>query len=74
MADIPRWEYRVETAGSFWNGPKPEELAEFLSSLGEEGWEVFSILNFPNSEKLRIVAKRPLAGSVPRQRRWSEGF
>lgn len=74
MADIPRWEYRVETAGSFWAGPKPEELAEFLSAMGDEGWEVINIINFPNSEKLRIFAKRPLTSSSQRPRRWPEGF
>jgi hypothetical protein len=74
MAEMPQWEYRVETAGTFWNGPKPEELAEFLDTLGEEGWEVFSILNFPNSEKLRIVARRPLPGGARRRSRWPEGI
>jgi hypothetical protein len=74
MADMPRWEYRVETAGSFWSGPKPEDLAEFLCSLGEEGWELISILNFPNSEKLRIVAKRPILGTYRQAHKWPEGF
>ena len=74
MHDMLRWEYRVETAGTFWNGPKPEELADFLNTLGDEGWEVINIINFPNSEKLRVFAKRPLTGSSPRQRRWPEGF
>ena len=74
MTEVQRWEYRVEMAGSFWSGPKPEALTEFLNALGEEGWEVISVENPPNSEKLRIVAKRPLAGSPRRQRNWPEGF
>lgn len=74
MADIPRWEYLVETAGSFLRGPKPEELTELLNAMGEEGWEVISILNFPNIEKLRIVAKRPVVSSTQRPRRWPDGF
>jgi len=64
------WEYRVESLGTFWSGPKDEQLQALLDELGEEGWEVFSIENPPNSNKLRIVGKRPLALPVRRRRTW----
>ena len=70
MNPTVRWEYRVESLGTFWSGPKDEQLQALLDELGEEGWEVFSIENPPNSNKLRIVGKRPLAQPARRRRTW----
>ncbi|UCH59894.1 MAG: DUF4177 domain-containing protein [Anaerolineales bacterium] len=70
MKPPTQWEYRVETLGTFWTGTKDDVLEIFLDEIGEEGWEVFSIENPPNSNKLRIVAKRPLAQAARRRRSW----
>ena len=72
MAEENRWEYHVETLGSFWSGIKDDELQELINAWGEEGWEILQVLNLPNSEKLRIIAKRPLKGAVRRRRSWPE--
>ncbi len=73
MKPPTQWEYRVETLGTFWNGPKDEALENLLDEIGEEGWEVFSIENPTNSNKVRIVAKRPLDPSTRRRRSWPAG-
>ncbi|HSF80175.1 MAG TPA: hypothetical protein VLA49_03015 [Anaerolineales bacterium] len=70
MKPPAQWEYRVETLGTFWSGVKDELLEALLDEMGEEGWEVFSIENPPNSNKLRIVSKRPLLQTTRRRRTW----
>jgi hypothetical protein len=70
MAEILQWEYRSETIGSFLSEPKNEAVEALLNEWGEEGWEVISVVAVQNSNKLRVVAKRPLTRAVHRQRSW----
>lgn len=70
MADVTQWEYWAISAGSFWNEPKDEDLESLLNELGEDGWEVVSVFTRYGSNKIRIVAKRSLTGSVRRRRSW----
>jgi hypothetical protein len=32
--EIPKWEYRVQTVGSFWSGVKANELEKLLNEWG----------------------------------------
>lgn len=68
MSDQNLWEYRVVTVGSFWQGPKEEELEARLNELGLDSWEVISIHAPANTNKLTIVAKRPLTAAARRRR------
>jgi len=68
MVDTVQWEYRVEIYGSTWRGLKSEEIEAYLNEWGEEGWEVISVDGHSGSNKMTIVAKRPLTASTRRQR------
>lgn len=68
MAQLPQWEYRLETFGSFLRGPNDEEMEAILNEWGEEGWEVISARSVENTSKVAILAKRPLTDSVKRRR------
>ncbi len=68
MAEAGEWEYRVVSFGAALRGPKDEELEAELNALGEEGWEVVSALPRENSNKVTVVAKRPLTAGVRRLR------
>jgi len=70
MTGLNQWEYYLESFGSFWSRPKDEELAAILNELGEEGWEVFAFYQAPSSNKVTIVAKRPLSQAARRRRDW----
>jgi len=71
MTSIARqWEYYIETVGSFWKGAKDEDLAAILNELGQQGWEVFSLMPIQNSEKVRLTAKRPLPSPVQKHTGW----
>jgi hypothetical protein len=74
MAHLLQWEYRVETLGSFFSGAKDDQITALLNEWGEEGWEVIHLIHLPNSEKLRVVAKRPSAHPARRPRRWPDGM
>lgn len=69
MSESSRWEYRVETLGSFWSGVKDEDINAALDEWGEEGWEVFFVHQPVNSNKVRIVGKRPLSSTSSRRKR-----
>jgi hypothetical protein len=73
MAEASEWEYRVVTFGGALRGPKDEELEAELNALGAEGWEVVGALPRENSNKVTVVAKRPLTSSVRRRRTTPEG-
>lgn len=73
MAEITRWEYRLETFGTFWSRAKDEELQATLDQWGEEGWEVIGVYLASNGEKVTFVAKRPLTSITRRQRSWPGG-
>jgi hypothetical protein len=74
MAEVVQWEYRVQTFGSVWRGVKAEELEQVLNVWGEDGWEVVSSHAVENSNKINIIAKRPLTDSVRRQRSMPRGW
>jgi len=40
MAELPKWEYRVQTFGGALGGPKDDALTMVLDEWGEQGWEV----------------------------------
>ena len=66
--EIKQWEYRVQTAGSFWSGVKADELEQLLNEWGEEGWEVVSTHIIENANKINVIAKRPLTERSRRRR------
>ena len=68
MADIPKWEYRVQTVGGAIGGPKDDALTILLDEWGAEGWEVISVHNLDSSQKVRVVARRPLTRAAQRHR------
>jgi hypothetical protein len=71
MAETVRnWEYQVDTIGSALHSPKDEELETLLNEWGEDGWEVISIITPTGSNKIRIVARRPLTEVNRRRRNW----
>ena len=70
MAQEAQWKFRVETLGSALRNLKDEELEAVLDSWGQEGWEVISVSNLTSSNKVRLVAKRPLTPDTRRQRDW----
>ncbi len=70
MAEIARWEYRIESFGTFWSKPKDEELQATLDEWGEEGWEVVGVWMGGNNEKVTLLAKRPLGTATRRRRTW----
>lgn len=68
MADTIQWEYRSLSLGSFWSRPKDEEVEAVLNELGEDGWEVVSLVAQYGSNQIRAVAKRPLTAAARRRR------
>ena len=69
MVGTARWEYRVETVGTFWSEPKDENLENLLNEWGQDGWEIISVVAQHNTSKMRVVAKRPLGPDEARRRR-----
>ncbi len=69
MADVmQKWEYRVQTVGSFLSGVKDPELETMLNNWGEEGWEVVGFRTLENSNQATVIAKRPLTREAQRLR------
>lgn len=66
--ETQKWEYRVETVGTFWSGVKADVLQNLLNAWGEEGWEVVSTHILENANKINVIAKRPLTERVRRAR------
>lgn len=67
MAEATQWEYRVVVCGGVLR-TKDEELKALLNEWGEEGWEVISVNSLEGSNKVRVVAKRPLTAARRRAR------
>jgi hypothetical protein len=63
-------EYTVQTCGTTFHAPRDEELLAAMNSLGEQGWEVFSVAQLEGSYKVRLAAKRPLSAPVRRYSCW----
>ena len=70
MANKVHWEYFIQTCGTTWHAVQDEELQATLNSLGEQGWEVFSVEQLEGSNKVRLVAKRLLTAPVRRRSSW----
>lgn len=68
MSETTRWEYRVQTVGSFLAGVKADELERLLNEWGEDGWEIVSTHILENANKINVIAKRPLTTAARRQR------
>jgi len=68
MEEIPKWEYRVQTFGGALGGPKDDALTMALDEWGAEGWEVISANNLDSSQKVRVIARRPLSRAASRYR------
>jgi hypothetical protein len=66
--ELKKWDYRVQTFGSIWSGAKPEDIEIALLDWGAEGWEVVSAFSVASSNKVTIVAKRPLTREAIRAR------
>jgi hypothetical protein len=66
--EIQKWEYRVQTVGSFWSGVKAEALEALLNEWGEQGWELVSTHILENANKINVIAKRPLTRAARRFR------
>jgi hypothetical protein len=66
--EMQKWEYRVQTVGTFWSGVKADELQTLLNEWGEEGWEVVSTHILENTNKINVIAKRLLTERVRRAR------
>ena len=69
MTESNQWEYLAMSVGSFWNMPDDEDLESALNELGQDGWEVVSAFAQRASNKVRVIAKRPLTADR-RRRSW----
>ena len=70
MVEMMQWEYRAETVGSSLSTMKDEALETVLNAWGEQGWEVIAVFLLQNSNKMRLIAKRPLSLTTRRRRNW----
>jgi len=62
--ETQKWEYRVQKFGSIWTGTRDEVVEQTLNEWGQEGWEVVSSVGFDNTNKITVIAKRPLSERV----------
>jgi len=65
---IKKWEYRIHSLGSILNSPKDEDLMELLDEWGEDGWELVSAVRGESTNRLTLIAKRPLTDRTRRER------
>jgi len=68
----PRWEYQVQILGSFWRGPRAEDVQEFLTQAAEDGWEPLELTTIQNSSKMMLILRRSTetAGRTRRAKTW----
>jgi len=68
----PKWEYLVQILGSFWRGPRPEDVQKFLTQAAEDGWEPLELTTIQNSSKMMLLLRRPIetAGRRRRAKTW----
>jgi len=66
MSETPLWEYRVLTIGGAF-GTKDEQIEATLNEWGLEGWEAIHVYTPSQSNKVTIVAKRPLSAASRRE-------
>jgi hypothetical protein len=72
MAEYPKWEYRVETFGSFFRSTSDVDLETALNDWGLDGWEVINVHIVENTSKVVALAKRPMAASTRRRHTFPE--
>jgi len=65
--EIKKWEYRVQTMGSFF-GTKDEHIQATLDEWGQEGWEAINVYTPYGSGNVTLVAKRPFTDRARRTR------
>ena len=70
MADITKWEYRVQTLGAALKQASDEEIESQLDEWGLEGWEVVAVHKIENSGKVRVIARRSLPRSTRPRNTW----
>jgi hypothetical protein len=70
MTDQHKWEYRVASFGTYWTGPKDEDLEATLNGWGVEGWEVVAVTKIEKSNRVRVLAKRMLSSPSQRKHGW----
>jgi hypothetical protein len=65
------WEYCVETLGSIWRGPSPEELEVMLNEAASDGWEFLTTVSMSSSNRILVVLRRSKrTRSRPRRETW----
>jgi hypothetical protein len=69
MSEITQWEYRVQTIGNIL-GARDEQIEATLNEWGLEGWEATQVYTASGSNKVTIVARRPLTASARRRSSW----
>ena len=69
MSETPQWVYRVLTIGSAF-GTKDEQIEATLNEWGLEGWEAIHVYTPSQSNKVTMVAKRPLSAASRRRSAW----
>ena len=74
MADNTQWEHHIEELGSFFRSPKREDIIAYLNRVGEDGWEVASLVQIQNSNKFWVALKRPLTSDAVRRRRRADSW
>ena len=72
MPESTNFEYRIETFGGILSQVKDDDLEAALDAWGEEGWEVIAVHNLESTNKIRVIAKRPLTQSSRRRHSWPE--
>jgi len=68
IEESTKWEYYVHSLGSILRSPKDEELTEILDEIGEDGWELVSAVRGESTNRLTLIAKRPLTTASRRRR------
>jgi hypothetical protein len=73
MEEIKRWEYLYETlSGGAFRSPKEEDVEAYLNEIGADGWEVFEIIQIPNTTKITVAAKRLSTTKVRHRHQFQE--
>jgi hypothetical protein len=63
------WEYCVETLGSIWRGPSPEDLELLLNEAASDGWELVTVFSQSSGGNRLTVVLRRERRSPSRKRR-----
>lgn len=67
MEQIEKWEYLVQSLSGTFSSPKDEDIESALNEWGEDGWEVLAVIQHSGTNRIRVVAKRPLSDRARRQ-------